>query len=86
MDISGSAAAAEKAIAAWQKFIDGIERSQIRRALDAAGYSYDEPTPEALRECFADYVDAGVWGDLSLEDIESLSVAEMSKAIIGIRW
>lgn len=62
------------------------ERSQIRRALDAAGYLYDEPTPEALRECFADYVDAGVWGNLSLEDIDSLSIADMSNAIIRIRW
>lgn len=83
----GSAEAADKAAAAWKKFTDGIERSQIRRALDAAGYTYDgDPTEEQLRECFGDYVDAGIWSDLSLNDIEGLSVAEMCKALIRIRW
>lgn len=80
---TGSAAeAADKAIAAWQRFTDGIERSQIRRALDAAGYSYDEPTKEALIECFSDYVDTGAWADLTMEDIEDISISEMCRALI----
>lgn len=79
----GSAAeAADKAQAAWGRFIDGIERSQIKSALSAAGYVDMEPTEENLRECFADYVDCGVWRDLELEDIESLSIADMCRGLI----
>lgn len=83
----GSAAeAADKAIAAWKTFTDGIERSMIRRALDAAGYSHEQPTRENLVNCFSDYVDAGVWADLTLEDIEGLSVSDMCRALNHIRW
>lgn len=40
----------------------------IKLALDAAGYEYDEPTPERLRECFLDYVGAGYFRNLDLDD------------------
>ena len=59
----------------------------IRSALDAAGYSYEGvPTDEDLRECFTDYVDAGIWKDLSLDDIDGLSIADMAQALIRLRW
>lgn len=83
----GSAAeAADKAIAAWKTFSEGIERSMIRRALDSAGYNDEQPTRENLVSCFSDYVDAGVWADLTLDDIEGLSISDMCKALTRIRW
>ena len=35
----------------------------IKQALAVAGYDV-EPTVDALRECFADYVDSGAWENL----------------------
>lgn len=57
----------------------------IRRALDAAGYNHEPATPEALRNCFADYIDAGIWNNLELEDIDDLSIAEMSWGLIRLK-
>lgn len=57
----------------------------IRRALYLAGY-WDSPvTPESLRECFRDYVSAGVWRDLCVEDLEDedeWSIEEMARGLI----
>lgn len=43
----------------------------IREALTVAGYESD-PTPEALRECFLDYVGAGYFRDLDLDDADEM--------------
>lgn len=61
-----------------------------RRALAAAGYGayreYDgAELEEAVRECFVDYVDAGAWADLTLDDLDDITLAEMAKAIIRFR-
>lgn len=63
-----------------------MQTDLIRRALDKSGYDHESATPESLKSCFEDYVDAGVWGDLELQDIEGLSISDMSRALINIRW
>lgn len=40
----------------------------IRSALDTAGYTHEPATEEALKACFLDYVAAGYFADLDLED------------------
>ena len=57
----------------------------IRQALDHAGYEHVEATPENLIECFRDYVDAGVWENLTLDDIEDITLTEMCKALLKLR-
>lgn len=54
----------------------------IRRALVACGYHESPSTPEALRDCLYDYVDAGVFRNLESEDIDDLTVAEMAWGLI----
>ena len=66
----------------------------IKQALAVAGYDV-EPTVDALRECFADYVDSGAWSNLHLVDGEVefdngeiiTSIKTMCKALIrlGVR-
>lgn len=58
---------------------------KIRRALDHAGYTHVQATPENLIECFRDYVDAGTWRDLTLEDIEYITLNEMCRALILLK-
>lgn len=48
-----------------------------RKVLDAAGYIHDEPTEENVRNCFADYVDAGYWRDIDMDDIEDITIDQM---------
>lgn len=47
----------------------------VEKVLDRCGYSHLEPTEENLIECFLDYCDHGVFGNLSYdeakEEIES---------------
>ena len=50
----------------------------IRQALDAAGYTDEPATEEALRGCFLDYVVAGYWRDLDFEDV----IAEIDEGTI----
>jgi len=50
----------------------------IRQALDAAGYTDEPATEEALRGCFLDYVAAGYWRDLDFEDV----IAEIDEGTI----
>lgn len=40
----------------------------IRKALDRSGYTHLEPTEENLIECFLDYVDNGVFGNLDYDE------------------
>jgi hypothetical protein len=40
----------------------------ILHALEAVGYHGLEPTVENLIQCFHDFVDAGIWHDLNLQD------------------
>jgi len=60
------------------------DQNLIRRALDAAGYHHEQTTMENLVSCFSDYVDAGVWSNLTLEDIEDLSMLDMARGLIDI--
>jgi len=50
----------------------------IRQALDAAGYTDEPATEEALRGCFLDYVACGYWSDLDFEDV----VADLEEGVI----
>lgn len=56
----------------------------FRKALDAAGYNHEPATEEAVRSCFADYVVAGYWSNLSYEDIEDdgITVTSMCYSLI----
>jgi len=63
--------------------------TKIKMALENAGYNgpYNEQT---LIECFKDFVDAGTWSDLSLEEVEQdiqsgeLTVNQMCNALIRL--
>lgn len=63
-------------------FKQRIDRVLIISALDAAGYEYEEPTEELLRECFMDYVDCGYWHDIEIEDVEDITTRDMAIALI----
>lgn len=60
----------------------------LRLALDVAGYDHEEATPESVERCFLDYVDAGYWLNLTLEDAESdiedgiITLDDMCRALI----
>lgn len=56
-------------------------RSRIQRALQHAGYGHCEPTPDSLTECFLDFVEAGIWRDLDLEEAEGLPLDDMIRAL-----
>lgn len=58
------------------------ETALIRSALNLAGYNHEPATPEALRGCFADYIDAGVWINLELGDKDELTIADMARGLI----
>lgn len=60
----------------------GIAVDLYTRALAAAGYDDSDPTEEAVRECFSDYVDSGYWQDMTQEDTEGLTVTQMARALI----
>ena len=59
----------------------------IVKALELAGYAV-QPTVENLRQCFLDYVDAGVFRDLHVEQAQDeiahgeIGVKQMAKALI----
>lgn len=55
----------------------------IKKALEKSGYD-SEPTEENLIDCFRDYVAAGVWRNISIEDVEDISVEEMCTALIKL--
>jgi len=57
------------------------ESVKIRQALDAAGYSHMPATPENLKACFMDYVTAGYWSNLTVDDIEGISIGGMCQAL-----
>lgn len=52
-------------------------KDYYRKVLDAAGYHHAEPTEQNVRSCFADYVDAGVWRDIDMDDIEDITIDQM---------
>ncbi|KLU61836.1 hypothetical protein CEB3_c17540 [Peptococcaceae bacterium CEB3] len=56
----------------------------FRLALRKAGYHYDPEVSasQQLKECFIDYVDAGYWQNLTLDDIEEISCQEMARALL----
>lgn len=53
-----------------------------RRALDRAGYTHAEADQESVKECFGDYVAAGYWSNLDLDDLEGITVLEMCEALL----
>jgi hypothetical protein len=55
----------------------------IKRALYNAGYECD-PTEENLVGCFTDYVNAGCWSNLEMEDIEDFTVRQMCIGLIKL--
>lgn len=59
--------------------------SIIRQALDRSGYGHVHESEEALIECFKDYVDSGIWQDLTLDDINDITIEEMCRALMNIR-
>lgn len=56
---------------------------QIHKVLMAAGYDVPESssTPALLRHAFATFVDAEVFSDISLEDIEDFSDEEILRGL-----
>lgn len=48
-----------------------------REVLDAAGYTHAEPTEENVRCCFIDYVAAGYFQNVSLDDLDDITLDEM---------
>lgn len=40
----------------------------IRKTLDHCGYNEEEATEENLANCFLDYVDSGIFGNLDYEE------------------
>lgn len=55
-----------------------------RQALDAAGYHHAPPTDQAVRECFVDYVDAGFWSNVDLEDVKDISTGDMCREFLRL--
>lgn len=57
--------------------------SILRQALDAAGYNQEPATEEAVRNCFADYVDAGFWSNLTNEDdLDDIEINDICRALM----
>lgn len=56
----------------------------IRRALDRAGYTQEEPTEANLRECFADYVDSGFFADITLSDAKTIDIERIARRMARI--
>ena len=54
----------------------------FERALLLAGYEHEQPTMENVRNCLLDYVDAGVFSNMTREDVEDLTPEEMA---LGLR-
>lgn len=48
-----------------------------RIVLDTAGYTDKPATEEAVRDMFADYVDAGYFSNLFPEDVDGISTQEI---------
>jgi hypothetical protein len=44
----------------------------IQKALDRSGYGHFEPNEENLVNCFLDYVDHGVFGNLDYDEAKEL--------------
>ncbi|ATF13671.1 hypothetical protein A616_17285 [Brevibacillus brevis X23] len=68
---------------------DTTNQRLITKALNKAGYTC-EPTTSNLIDCFKDYVDAGIWSDLELDDIDcmiangELTINQMCRALIRL--
>ncbi|MFD0717679.1 hypothetical protein [Paenibacillus sp. GCM10027626] len=53
-----------------------------RKALDAAGYGHEPATEAAVRECFADYVAAGYWADVYIDELDEIQTIDMARALM----
>lgn len=63
----------------------GHKETIYRRVLEIAGYGHEEPTEESVRECFRDYVAAGYWRDLNLEDVQEITTLEICQAFCKMK-
>jgi hypothetical protein len=64
------------------------------KALDLAGYIDLKPTEESMIECFGDYVDAGIWSNITMDyetgiahldnDNEPLTTRQMAWNLIRV--
>jgi hypothetical protein len=53
--------------------------SLIRKVLDHCGYNEDEATIENLTSCFIDFVDGGIFGNLTVEEaLEEIETGDIS--------
>lgn len=65
------------------KTIQATANKQLfRKALDMAGYHGQAATAENVRKCLSDYVDAGVFRDMDLSDINEYTPEEMARGLI----
>lgn len=55
-----------------------IEPSLFARVLQKGGYEA-EPTEEAVRDMFSDYVDCGYFSNISLEDVKEISTEDICR-------
>jgi hypothetical protein len=56
----------------------------IEKALNKVGYGHNQPTISNLIDCFKDYVDAGTWSNIEMDDVEDLTIEEMCRALIKL--
>lgn len=60
------------------------KRSYVYRlTLDVCGYTDSPPTEEAVRECFVDYVAAGYFENLEMDDVNELEITAICRNLIG---
>lgn len=56
----------------------------FRLTLDVCGYFDTPATEEAVRACFADYVDCGVFSNVDNEDdLSEFGITEICRSLIG---
>lgn len=62
-------------------------QEMIQTALNKAGYIDMEPTEANLRECFSDYVDSGIWSNISYDDddLHEHSVQDICRNLLKLR-
>lgn len=54
------------------------------RVLEKGGYNV-EPTEQAVREMFSDYVDCGYFSNVALDDIEEIHTADICRAFLKMK-
>jgi hypothetical protein len=63
-----------------------INRAELYgRVLEIAGYEIEPATEKRVRACFADYVDAGIWRNIDLEDVADIDTWSMCVALLRLK-